>query len=682
MKLEKSYDRFYKILTIIGSFVCITFFGLAAVEENFFREWKNYQSEFKDILIEKAENDQQKQAAKAFPIEIKQVILKDFNRVDRCVSCHNGIENPNMADEPVPHQTHSGDYIQNHPVEKFGCSICHGGQDRALGIKNAFARSEDVHWEYPVLPLKYVQSSCGKCHVSVFDQEQNLPGADVLMRGRDIFQAQGCLGCHHVRGTGGSVGLELTNEGNKTKHEFSFKNIDGEFTVQNWLREHFLNPQKVSGASEMPAIKLDDRDMDALITFTMGLYQPRYPSDYYDLDFIKEFKGERKTFAGKETFDLACSVCHGQNGEGKDYRVFQASVPALNNQDFLAMASEDMIRFTIRNGRSGRNMSAWRPENGGLSNSEIDHLVALIRDWKTRPPSYSDVMSAKADMETGAKLFRSRCGTCHGLDGEGGIGPSLNNQDFLALASNEFLYKTIVTGRRNTAMPSWSQLSGAEVASLMTFIRGWQHVPSVELSSRQISGDTQNGERIFNSMCVGCHGQYGQGSVGPAVLNRDFLQAASDEFIFNSISRGRGQSAMRSWAKEFQGLSQLSRQEMNDVVAFIRSKENWEPDAIYTNITPGTPARGKELFESMCSGCHGVNGEGKHGPALNNQEFLSAATDGFLQATIAIGRTGTAMRSWAKGAQGYEELSAEDINDIVSYVRSWQKQVIKKAFRP
>ncbi|MFQ5605405.1 MAG: c-type cytochrome [bacterium] len=677
MNLEKHYDRFYKIITIVSSLVCMIFFGFAAIEENFLREWKNYQADFKDILIASAENDQQRQAAEEFPIEIRQVLLPDFKRVDRCISCHNGIENPNMADENIPHAAHSGDYVQNHPVEKFGCSICHGGQDRALGTKHVFAMEEDVHWQYPVLPLQYVQSSCGKCHLAVFDDTQSLTGAEVLMQGRKLFYREGCLGCHNVRGTGGSVGLELTDQGRKTKHEYSFKFVEGEHTVQNWLREHFISPQKVSQVSEMPAIDLNPEDMDALITFTMSLYSPEYPTDYYTFEAIAEFKGKRKEFNGTEAYGLFCAVCHGENGQGKDYRVFQASVPALNNPDFLAVASEDMIQFSIRKGRSGRNMSPWSEAFGGLKEEEIHGLVELIRSWKTPPPTFAEVKTTRGDAVFGEQLYRSRCGTCHGLDGEGGIGPSLNNQDFLAIASDEFLYKTIVHGRRNTAMPSWSRLSKEEIASIIAVLRRWQKTPQRRLSSQKITGNIENGRQLFTSMCVGCHGRYGQGSVGPAILNKDFLIAATDQFILHSISRGRGQSAMRSWAKEFQGMEQLSKQEMNDIVAFMRGQEDVQPEGIYTNISPGTVSKGKELYEGMCSGCHGKNGEGKHGPALNNQEFLNAATNGFIQATIALGRSGTAMRSWAKGAQGYEELSADEINDITTYIRSWQKQVMK-----
>ena len=41
------------------------------------------------------------------------------------------------------------------------------------------------------------------------------------------------------------------------------------------------------------------------------------------------------------------------------------------------------------------------------------------------------------------------------------------------------------------------------------------------------------------------------------------------------------------------------------------------------------------------SRCHGTNGEGTEAPALNSQEFLNAATNGYILATMTIGRDGT-----------------------------------------
>ncbi len=674
--MEKFYDKFYKILTIVASLVCILFFGLAAIEENFLREWRNYQTEFKEILVSNAKTEREKEAAEHFPVEIKQVILNDFKRVDRCVSCHNGIENPKMADEMAPHSAHSGSYVKYHPVEKFGCTICHGGQGRALGIKTAFAATRDIHWDSPVvLPLEYAQASCGKCHLSVYDNEQELEGAEVLLKGRDIFVQSGCLGCHKLRGTGGIIGPELTAQGSKTTHDYDFRHVSGPQTIPNWLEEHFIAPQEIAPGSLMPKTELSEEDMDALVTFTMSLHPPELPVEYYLLDYVEEFKRGRRRLKGEEAYDLYCSYCHGKNGEGRDYDILEMFNPALNNEEFLSAASDDFIHYTIRHGRS-RLMPSWTHDNGGLADEEIQDIVKMIRGFEPTPPTFEEVKNAKASKRTGLRLYRARCGGCHGMKGEGAIGPALKNQDFLALADSKYLYETLVRGRVNTAMPSWKWIKASQLASIILYIEKWRKKKTilVELSDEPIQGDIANGESLYSGLCSGCHGKRGEGIIGPALMNPDFLAATSDHFIRESMLRGRSQGAMRPWKRGGGSLVELSDKDINDVVAYIRSRENQQPKEILSNIVTGTLSTGKDLYIKLCEQCHGKNGKGGLGPALNSPEFLGAATDGFIQAAIVRGRKRTPMRAWGLGAQGLQELPEEMINDITAYISSWRRQ--------
>ena len=117
----------------------------------------------------------------------------------------------------------------------------------------------------------------------------------------------------------------------------------------------------------------------------------------------------------------------------------------------------------------------------------------------------------------------------------------------------------------------------------------------------------------------------------------------------------------------------LSANELRDMVAFIRSWEHNPPAAGIPAryVTDANPDVGKELYASNCAGCHGSNGNDGWAATLNNREFLAAATDGFLQATLARGRANTAMRPFALGTNGIAELSHEEINHIVAYVRRW-----------
>jgi hypothetical protein len=66
-------------------------------------------------------------------------------------------------------------------------------------------------------------------------------------------------------------------------------------------------------------------------------------------------------------------------------------------------------------------------------------------------------------------------------------------------------------------------------------------------------------------------------------------------------------------------------------------------------------------------------GEGLKAPALNNQEFLSAASNGYLLATITVGRNGTAMPSWGYETEDHPALSGKERVDLVAFLRSMQR---------
>jgi cytochrome c oxidase cbb3-type subunit 3 len=120
------------------------------------------------------------------------------------------------------------------------------------------------------------------------------------------------------------------------------------------------------------------------------------------------------------------------------------------------------------------------------------------------------------------------------------------------------------------------------------------------------------------------------------------------------------------------------------IIAHIRSWPGQKPPkTVSHDRIAGNAARGQTLYARHCSACHGAHGEGGHGtgvtlsrprsapilaPALNNPGFLAAASDALIKTTLMYGREGTPMRSFLK--QGLKE---RDINDVVSYVRSFEQ---------
>jgi len=153
-----------------------------------------------------------------------------------------------------------------------------------------------------------------------------------------------------------------------------------------------------------------------------------------------------------------------------------------------------------------------------------------------------------------------------------------------------------------------------------------------------------------------------------------------------TMALGRDGTEMRPVKKSPQSILSLSSDQVNDLVAYIRSWELILPsDEIPHNfVIPWDLRHGKELYVSNCSGCHGVHGKAElvepdlsaWAPALNNEGFLAAATDGFIQATIVRGRMATAMQAFGQGSQGLVDLPKEDIDDIVAYIRRWSSETV------
>ena len=248
----------------------------------------------------------------------------------------------------------------------------------------------------------------------------------------------------------------------------------------------------------------------------------------------------------------------------------------------------------------------------------------------------------------------------------------------LAAASDAYLYETITRGRGNTAMPGWGRFDSEELAHILSFLRNWDSASRQRSSAPRAEGDVARGKEQYHYLCSRCHGIYGQGDTGPAIQNPDFLAAAPDAFLTAMISFGRRGTAMFGWATAVSQQERLTTQDVADVIAFLRSTSaSLSLGVIYAGPNFGSSERGGPLFQSRCAECHGRDGEGPKAPALNSQELINAATNGYLFATISLGRSSTAMPSWGRDIEDRPALSIQERQDIVSFIRGWQRVVIK-----
>ncbi len=174
------------------------------------------------------------------------------------------------------------------------------------------------------------------------------------------------------------------------------------------------------------------------------------------------------------------------------------------------------------------------------------------------------------------------------------------------------------------------------------------------------------GQKLFANNCAPCHGSDGEGDVGPALNDKQFLTTAADDTIFSVISSGVPGSEMPAWNQSHGG--PLTDEDVRQLVVFIRA---WEPNAPDRKAAPavGDPARGAKIFADICSVCHGQNGVGTgRAPALNDPSRLLQLDDEWYRNTITQGRLAKGMPTWGT------VLSPAQITDVIALFDTWRQQ--------
>jgi cytochrome c553 len=381
---------------------------------------------------------------------------------------------------------------------------------------------------------------------------------------------------------------------------------------------------------------------------------------------------------GQNTFSNMCVACHQPEGIGKT-----GLAPSISNRDFLATASDDFIRKTIRLGRPGTPMVAWSM----LSDQQVSGIIAYLRAFPVTIPVEVNVdpaVSHRGDPVRGKATFEVYCASCHGEAGlgyaAGGSGPGIGLSGFLDVASDDFIMQTAKLGRVGTAMKPMvgpagvANLEDSDIQDVISYLReenaSVYALYTTELPQR---GDPKKGELHFQVNCVSCHQQGGTGKMGfaPSIRNRDFLAIASDEFIFETVQNGRIGTAMVA-------RPDLSPAVVADIIAYLRQLPIENPVSITidtSKVAQGDAIAGRDKFGLFCASCHGEEGRGYvtggPGPGIGLPGFLNAASDDYILQTVKFGRTGTAMKSFM-GPEGVVNLEEQDVNDIIVYLRSLQ----------
>jgi cytochrome c2 len=219
------------------------------------QEWERYQKAYYGEAVRLAQKGAQRDWAQSLRIEIKQLQLNGGGTVERCVTCHLAYDNPLFQNFPPPLRTHSA-ILKSHPVQRFGCVTCHGGEGRAVTTLEAHGQGAVA--AKPLLRGKYMEAACYDCHgVNTLPPQ----ATSSVVHGRQLVNRYMCLACHKIDGDGGEEGPDLSTVGSHRSW--------------TWIYAHTLRPQGVAPGSTMPVFLLNRDELRDITIYLTTLLDSR-----------------------------------------------------------------------------------------------------------------------------------------------------------------------------------------------------------------------------------------------------------------------------------------------------------------------------------------------------------------------------------------------------------------------
>jgi cytochrome c oxidase cbb3-type subunit 3 len=546
-----------KHLLLWSSLGTLVLLAVAAVQENFLKDWRAIQASVR---------------TEAGPTEVRlrQIVAPRLRVTDRCGRCQVGMAH--VEQRATGHLLAAAHPPVGHDPAEFGCTVCHAGQGRAT--EKADAHGDVPFWPTPRIPTRYAYAGCGSCHTHV-----QVPNRSLLNRGRNLFERHDCLACHRMDGRGGT--LRPGEAGGMEGPDLSRSGARG--FDRDWYAKHLrLAQQSGEIAWKASFAALEDQDRESIETY------------------LASRVGAPRLVEAKALFHtLGCRGCHKIGSVGGD-----------EGPDLSRVGQKDPGQLDFRGVRGAHTLANWFSEHLrdpaqvvpgsqmprlGLGDEEIDlltyYLLSLRRTDAPEAFWPKDRIGAarfghREFSVDGATLYSAFCAACHGEAGQGRRlpgsppMPAIGNVDFLSVASDGFLRSTIEQGRPGRRMPPFGETSGGlrrdEVDAIVAHLRretGVREPESLHQSPRWVKVDPARGKPLYERHCAGCHGGGGEGTDAPA-LDHPLLQAAAtDDYLVETTGRGRRGTPMHGFGQPSTTHPVLARGEIEAIVAYLRT---WE----------------------------------------------------------------------------------------------------------
>ena len=593
-----------------------------APAKNHFSEWRHYQKKYLALIQNRGD---------ALTLQrhfyqhdgIQQIWLPQLGVVDRCTTCHVGLKEASVGDVSTqPFRRHPA---IPHTVDQFGCVMCHRGQGPATTVEEA--HSSTLAWEQPILPARYVQSSCGQCH------RAPLTGTPQLNLGRNLLSRYGCVHCHTIKLPDGSA-MKPTDDPPSLEHI-------ADKTTREWIYAWLKDPQAYAVTATMPNFKLSDPDARDISAFLIANSTP-LPGD---TEAVAETRAVAPDpAAGASLYgESFCASCHAvQNAAGN---VVGGDVgPELTRVG--NKVKPEWLRAWLRNPRvydSGTAMPHYR-----FTDPQVSLLTGFLGS-KTDSDLLANVHFDAATLEQIAhgKLLVTEygCASCHEINGvkkPDNFAPELTrigNKPLTQIlflpgmthALPDYIAAKIRQPRSFGAalkMPQFS-LAPAQIDALTTALLALTDhsqdlpraltVPAKPVSNYHPAGKA--GQLMSDLACFSCHAINGRGGDMAPDLTWEGSSVQRPWLLAFLKNPGTLRPALIRRMPRF-NLSDSDAAELTDYIITVYQTPAFDRDSMSAgSYPPAQVEQGKQLFYSKyaCQSCHIVDtkaDKGYIGPTL------------------------------------------------------------------
>lgn len=413
-----------RLIFAVSSLVFVIVLAISPVRD-YLSDWRRYERSY--VHFAESRPDTKRLLADFHP-EIEQIWIPQMQVVDRCTTCHQGITRPSLADASVPQPFRTHPPIP-HRVRDWGCVVCHRGQGLATSVRDAHETT--LAWEQPVLPVRYIQASCGSCH---HDELAQTPRLD---RGRKLLLTLNCVGCHRLQGIDRPqmLGPDLTNIGTKVSREWIYKWLKDPRTITAADGSVVANGYVSEEEPRMPKFRLSEKELRAISGYVSTLAS----------EPVKPYKFEAKTVAewekrpdlveqGETRFrQMFCTTCHSLAvTRAGDTKLIGGDIgPELTKAG--SKVNPDWLAAWLHNPQSYLPHS--KMPRYQWSDQDLYLITQYVQSKLTDPSLLGDLPKLDApssdELKLGKRLFAEKgCSSCHvvkGVSTQTDFGPDLSS---------------------------------------------------------------------------------------------------------------------------------------------------------------------------------------------------------------------------------------------------------------